>query len=1434
MRECYKAFVCLWLATGLAGSLHARQQPLSFEHITTEQGLSQNSVNCIFQDRTGFLWIGTQDGLHKYDGYRFTVYRHDPDDPNGLSNNLVHAIYEDQAGMLWVGTDGGGLNRFDRATETFTHFTNDPGNTASLSSDQVTSIYEDRTGMLWVGTRDGLNRFDRETASFAPFTRDFDHPDNPPVSNNITVRSIYEDDAGVLWIGSEIGGLYRLDRRAGTIKVYRNDPDDPNNLGSNHVTSIHEDHRGTLWIGTTDAGLKAFDRATETVTHYRHDPRDASSLSNDYVQSVYEDRAGVLWVGTEGGGLNRFDRATGAFAHYTHRRDDPRSLSSNRVTSIYEDRSGVLWIGTYGGGLNKYHRGRGRFALYRHDPNDANSLNDYSVHSIFEDRAGVLWVGTWHGGLTRFDRAANRFTHYVEGIDSLWHYSVRSIYEDAQGVLWIGTGGLGLYQFDRARAAFTPYLPAAEDTRPWRSIWRIYEDHEGTLWIGANRGLARIDPATNRITRYGHDPENSNNPRNLSHNQVRAIGEDRSGALWVGTRDGLNRFDRETETFVRYRHVPGDPGSLSDNDILSIYADKAGTLWIGTQRGLNKLVAGPGQTPDAPAVFRQYGIADGLPNAVIYGILEDDDGRLWLSTNQGLSQFDPETETFRNYDVSDGLQSQEFNRRAYHKSRRGELFFGGINGLNAFFPDSIRLNLHVPPVVITAVRKLDETVALGTAGVPEITLSYADKYLSFEYAALDYANPSKHQYAYMLEGFDDDWIEAGTRRLVTYTNLDPGDYVFRVKGSNNDGIWNEEGASLRITIHPPWWRTGWAYAVYALLLIAGIVTAARLQRAQVIKKERERTFLLEKELRTDAAEAWANYLQADNERKELELEKAKELETAYQALEKQAHQLEELDRTKSRFFANISHEFRTPLTLTLGPLENILGGAYGAVEKPVRAQLALMRRSARHLLRLINQLLDLSKLEAGRMPLHARHGNVVPFLKGIVHAFSSYAERKQLALQFGAAIKDIHFSFDADKLEKVVANLLSNAIKFTPSPGTVRVTVSTLPASDDDAGWVEIRVKDSGVGIPEEQHTAIFDRFHQVDDSPTRVQGGTGIGLALTKELVELHGGTIRVESEVGFGSAFIVRIPFSGEKGILEGGAEDIEEGETKIVDWVDERGWEMEEEAGHVAAGTDESEPSTMIDKPMVLIVEDHADVRTYVRGCLDATYRVAEAEDGVAGLEKARALMPDLIITDVMMPRMDGHTFCRHVKSDKALNHIPVIMLTAKASEESKIEGLLARVDDYLYKPFNAQELLARVANLIAVRRLLQERYRRELLLQAREVSVHSEDDRFISEARSVVEKHIDEVLDIDTFAQEMHFEKRQLQRKLKDLTGQTPTEFILTIRLSRAKQLLDAQAGSVSHVAYDVGFNSPSYFTKRFRERFGITPSEYARRVRTQTL
>ncbi len=1420
MRDGYKAFVCLLLAGSLAGSLHAQQPPLRFEHITTEQGLSQNSVNCIFQDRTGFLWIGTQDGLHKYDGYQFTVYRHNPDEPGSLSNDLVHAIYEDQAGALWIGTYGGGLNRFDRRTETFLPFKHSPGDSTSLSGDRVSSIYEDRAGALWVGTWNGLNRFDRETASFSPFTQDFDHPDNPPVSNNIVVRSIYEDETGLLWVGSEIGGLYRLDRDARTITVYRNDPDAPNSLSSNHVTALHEDRRGVLWIGTQRDGLKRFDKATGTATSYRHDTGDPSSLSADYVQAIYEDGAGALWVGTEGGGLNRFDRATGAFTRYTNDRADPHSLSSNRVTSIFEDRSGVLWVGTYGGGLNKYHRERERFTLYRHDPANANSLNDYSVHSIFEDRAGVLWVGTWHGGLTRFDRAANRFTHYVEGIDSLRHYSVRSIYEDATSTLWIGTDGRGLYQFDRTRQTFTPYLHPTEGEHLWKSIWQIYEDRVGTLWIASNRGLGRIDGTTRRITRYMNDPQG------LTHNHVRAIAEDASGALWIGTRNGLNRFDRETETFARYRHDPQDPGSLSDHDILSIHIDKTGTLWIGTQRGLNRLVA----TSETAALFRRYRTAGGLPNEVIYGILEDDAGRLWMSTNQGLSHFDPETETFRNYDVSDGLQSQEFNRGAFFKSRRGELFFGGINGLNAFFPDSIRLNLHVPPVVITAVRKLDEAVVLKGASVPEIALSYADKYVSFEYAALDYANPSKHRYAYWLDGFDEAWIEAGARRLITYTNLDPGAYVFRVKGSNNDGIWNEEGAALRLTVHPPWWRAGWAYGMYVLLLIGGIVAAARFQRAHVLKKERERSFLREKELRAEAAEAWANYLQADNERKELELDKARELETAYQVLEEQAHRLEELDRTKSRFFANISHEFRTPLTLTLGPLENILSGVYGVVEKPVRAQLAVMHRSARRLLRLINQLLDLSKLEAGRMPLRAQHGNLVPFLKGIVHSFSSYAERKQLTLQFAAASETILLAFDPDKLEKIIANLLSNAIKFTPGPGTIRVTVSVPPpASDEDEAGVEIRVKDSGPGIPEEERAAIFDRFHQVDDSPTRTQGGTGIGLALTKELVELHGGTISVESEVGFGSTFTIRIPLIVESEI-EKPDEATVDAEAQTAAWLmQEREETIEEETAKPSSQADQPAPLKRSDLPLLLIVEDHADVRAYLRGCLEAQYRIEEAEDGVAGLEKARTLMPDLIITDVMMPRMDGHTFCRHVKADKALNHIPVIMLTAKASEESKIEGLLARVDDYLYKPFNAQELQARVANLIAVRRLLQERYRRDLLLQASEVSVQSAGDLFISEARTVVERHLDEALDIDTFAHEMHLEKRQLQRKLKDLTGQTPTEFILTIRLSRAKQLLDAQAGSVSEIAYDVGFNSASYFTKRFRERFGLTPSEYARRA-----
>ena len=853
--------------------LKAGGQDIKFEHISLEHGLSQNSVNCILQDSKGFMWFGTQDGLNRYDGYRFIVYKHYLLDSTSLSDNFVLSIHEDKWGMLWIGTKGGGLNKFNPVNEKWTYYYHDPEDTTSLSNNFVNTIFEDRTNVLWIGTDGGgLNAFDRETDQIRHYKH---HPNDPNSLSNDYVRSIYEDRRGVLWVGTD-DGLNRYDRENEKFGHYQKDPDNPSSLSNNFVRSIYEDRTGVIWIGTDD-GLDRFNEEREEFVHYQHDLDNPSSLSNNYVRSIYEDQNGDIWIGTDDG-LNKFHREDGEFIHFKKDLNNPYSLSNNIIRSIFEDRSGILWIGTYGGGVNKFDRRKEKFTLYRRDPNNSNSLSSNMIWALCEDREGLLWIGT-DDGLDRYDRKKKECRHYRNNPDdfnSLSNNIVRSIYEDRWGALWIGTAA-GLNKLDRGKGQFTHYTHNPGDSKSLSNdyVRSIYEDRAGELWIGTDDGLNRFDRENGKFIHYEHDPDDSST---LSNSIIRSIHEDGSGMLWVGTYGGLNEFNGENGTFVRYRHDPNNPHSIS-NDRVSIYEDEAGVLWIGTLGGgLNRFDREKKQ-------FTHYTEKEGLPNNSTYGILSDSRGDLWISTNNGLSKFNPQTETFRNYNVNDGLQSNEFNGGAYCKSRTGEMFFGGINGLTSFYPDSIRANSYIPQIVITDIQIFNRSVPIGRGEekrsilkksiteTEEIELSYKDRVFSFEFAALHYASPDKNEYAYFMEGFEQEWNFVGNRRFATYTNLPPGNYVFKVKGSNNDGVWNEEGTSIRIKVKPPYWQTLWFRILIITFVLLLIATTYRL-RTRAIK---ERNKQLEARIKERTAK-----LKSTNEKLQQEINERKKTEQALQ------------------------------------------------------------------------------------------------------------------------------------------------------------------------------------------------------------------------------------------------------------------------------------------------------------------------------------------------------------------------------------------------------------------------------------------------------------------------------------------------------------------------------------------------------------------------
>jgi signal transduction histidine kinase/ligand-binding sensor domain-containing protein len=820
-------------------------QELEFERISIADGLSQSVVTAILQDQQGFMWFGTQGGLNKYDGYQFTVYEHKPDDPTTLSHNQVHVIYQDWQGELWIGTDRG-LDRLERASGTFVHYQHQPDDEQSLSVGAVHAICQDKEGALWVGTTGGLNRLERATETFTRFQHD---PGDPTTLSNDAVWAIYLDAGGALWVGTN-GGLNRFERETGTFSSFRHDPDDQNSLSDDRVRAIFQDRQGVLWVGTNGGGLDRFVPEAGAFIHYLHEPSRSASLSDDQVQAIFEDAQGRLWVGTRSG-LDWLVQDPYRFNHYRHSASDPRSLSHDVVHAIYADRSGVLWIGTQGG-LSKYDRAANQFRLYRQDSRAPYNLSDDLVQAIYEDSFGTLWVGTFAGGINKIDPNLRRRTVYQHDPadpTSLSHDDVRAIFKDQEGALWVGTDQ-GLDRLDALGEAF--HHPSFEGKR----VTAITKGQLGRLWIGTSTGLYHLDPETGVLQAY--------HIAGLSDSYVTALYYDQAGELWVGTHGrGIYLWNEATEQFTHYARAPNDAQSLSSDVVLAFYKpptlDSAspglvkgvgpepveGVVWVGTEGG------GLARLDRATQTFTHYTEEHGLPGDTVRCILADADGYiLWLSTNKGLSRFDPQRETFRNYGARDGLQEGEFVEGACFQSARGEMFFGGLQGLNVFYPEQLQPNLYLPPVVITAFKKYNQTLYTDLPAGTQVQLSYQDDLVSFEFAALDYVAPAKNQYAYKMEGLDDDWVYAGTRRYAEYRNLPAGDYVLRVKGSNNDGIWNEEGVALYISVSPPCWETWWFQGLVVLALAGAVSGAYRLRVRGIEARSRE----LERQVQLRTAE----------------------------------------------------------------------------------------------------------------------------------------------------------------------------------------------------------------------------------------------------------------------------------------------------------------------------------------------------------------------------------------------------------------------------------------------------------------------------------------------------------------------------------------------------------------------------------------------------
>ena len=1063
---------------------HAQTPNIAFQRLSIDHGLPQSSVTCILQDRQGFMWFGTQGGLARYDGYTFTVYKHDRRDPSSLAGDYVRALLEDDDDFLWVGTLGGGLSRFDPRTVAFTNFRHDPEDPSSLASDRINEIYQDRLGDLWIGTTaSGLDRFDPASGTFEHFRHD---PADPASLVDDRIRALSEDLLGNFWIGT-LGGLGVFDRSSRTFQRIAQGPSRPaaGQMSPAHrgVRAILEDRAGVLWVGT-EGGLDQLDRASLTTVHALvpgTERRDAQ------IRELFEDSAGRLWVATQGG-LKLFDRETGSFRHYRNDPANPTSLSADDVVSIYQDSGGVLWFGTLRAGVNKWHPAAWSFGHIKRDPSAASTMSSDNAFAFAEDRRGDLWIGTFGGGVNRLDRASGRFTqfrHDPEDPSSLSDDRVSSLLTDDTGTLWLGTAAGGLNRFEAGAGTFTRFShdPERPASLSGNGVMSLFEDSSGALWVGTfGAGLNRFDRQTETFTHFRHDPGDATS---LSDDRVSAIAEHASGTLWVGTlAGGLNLFDRSTETFRNFRSDPDDADSLSSDAINVLHVDAVGSLWIGTQGGglarLDRLGVGGGE-----AVFRNYSERDGLPDSVIYGLQSDTQGHLWLSSNHGLARFDPRTESFKTYDVSHGLQSNEFNVGASYLGTSGELIFGGVNGFNIFRPDQLVTNTSEPPIVLTSFLKLGQAVPLA-AGARHFELEHSDKVVAFEFAALDYTAPEKNRYAYQIEGLADDWIELGSYRRAPLMNLASGRYTLRVKASNNDGVWNLDGPELSIHVRPPPWRTWWAYSLYAVAL----ATAAFVYR-QAVERRRQRQ----------------RALRAAHE----ETEQARRARAA----------AEESARVKGEFLANLSHEIRTPMNGVLGMTSLVLESE---LSEQQRDQLETVRVSGEALLALLNDILDFSKVESRKLEIEHVPFDLRRCVEEALALMASTAANKGLDL--GYRIEEgtpETVAGDVTRIRQILVNLLSNGIKFTHQGG---VFVQLSAREVDSRREIHCAVEDTGIGIPTDKLGRLFQPFSQVDASTTRKFGGTGLGLAICKQLAELMGGSIWVDSTEGSGSIFSFSIP--------------------------------------------------------------------------------------------------------------------------------------------------------------------------------------------------------------------------------------------------------------------------------------------------------------------
>ena len=1333
------------------------------------EGISQLSVMTIYQDSRGYLWFATKNGLNRFNGKEYKIYHREDGNEQSLSNNSVTSITEDQEGYLWVGTNNG-LNRIDLNTNEIKRYNLE---TNGLVANSISTVYTDRSGCLWVGTWEGLNRYNREG----------DHFEYIPIEDDTEramIVTLLEDSSGRFWIGTRNKGLLLCDHQMNLISQFTSESKNMP-LNNNNITSIYEDDKKQIWVGCKNSGLNKINLRDNEVTSYTN---LNSGLSNNSVRCIIEWQ-GKLLIGTFDG-IFDLDKATERIVKVAGYDDINKSLSHYSVYCFCVDRDKTLWVGTFAGGVNYLNKFTNRFVL--HKPQEELNIRTGIYGAITYESPEDLWIATEGYGLLNYNKRTNESHYYL--IDPSVRFAfntniIKSVfYED--GYVWCGTTKGEIYKFNIKTKKFSLYHQYPIEY----SIYSIIRDHNGVLWVGGAStefGLTCFENDSLVTTFYNNVDEP------IYFSNVRCILEEEDGVFLLGsTAEGLLRFDTHKKQLTKYSNEASvEKYRIPNNYISAIVRTKSGEIWGSTYGG------GIFQLDESKAIRRIMTVREGLLDNNICTLVESSDQRLWMSTVNGLIMFDPAKDEVRNYHRHNGIDIREFTLHSGIALPDGSLCFAGSNGFVTFHVEAMDKNNNIPPVVLEQLSVNNHPVEVGDEsaildkvldGMETIRLAYNENNFSITYQALNYIYATQNQYAYKLEGYDTDWNYVGERNSAFYTNLSPGKYVFLVKASNNDGVWNEEGRSLIIIVQPPLWRTWYAYLFYVIALAAiiyGILYYVNIKRN----------------------------LEAGLKMKQLEKQKQ-----------------EEFHQAKIRLFTNFSHELRTPLMLIITPFEELVKRV--DIPAELHDKLSIIYKNAQKLLLLVNQLMDLHKNQAGSMDLKVSEGDICEYIKEIYYAFNQIALTNEVKFTLNCTPKTINGWFDKSLLEKVVFNLLSNAFKYTASGESVLMEVSEVTLKeldpkrtdglykDENSQYVILKVKDSGKGIEEGEADKIFTPFYQIPETSGINLSGTGIGLSLVYTIVQLHRGVIYVDHTETKGACFVVILPVSRS-------AFSEEQIESREIDKIAEI-TNTEDISVSLPVTENKDQP-----KYKILLVEDDKDVRDYLKKSLEAEYIVIEAADGVRAYEKVVQDFPDLVLSDIMMPKRDGLELCTMIKNDIRIGHIPVILMTARSMVVHIKEGFQAGADDYIVKPFNMDVLQTRIRSLLASREQLKKLYGKRFSPDVMGIEVKSADERFSQKLFDVIEKNIsNEKLDVELLCTEIGISRANLYRKLKSITELSPMELIRNKRLEMAAKLLKESEMNVSEIASHLGFNSHSYFSNSFKAFYGCTPTEFVQTKNNQ--